>query len=50
MRRLIVLTPAFVLVAACGGSPVKQEGASERSTGSASDRGGSVGEDSTPLR
>ena len=50
MRRLIVLTPAFVLVAACGGSPIKQEGTSERSTGAAGDRSGSVGEDPAPLR
>jgi len=50
MRRLIVLTPAFVLVAACGGSPVKQESAPERSTGSASDRSDSVGENPAPLR
>lgn len=25
MRRLTVLTPAFVLIAACGGSPAKHE-------------------------
>jgi hypothetical protein len=25
MRRLIVLTPAFALIAACGGGPTKQE-------------------------
>ena len=34
MRRLIVLTPAFVLIAACGGGPTKQEeNLSERSSG-----------------
>jgi hypothetical protein len=32
MRRLIILTPAFVLVAACGGAPTKEKAnAPERS-------------------
>lgn len=34
MRRLTVLTPAFVLIAACGGGPTEQEdNLSERSSG-----------------
>ena len=34
MRRLTVLTPAFVLIAACGGGPTEQEEKlSERSSG-----------------
>jgi hypothetical protein len=47
MRRLIVLTPAFVLVAACGGSSVKQESASER-TADKSSRIGSDAASSQP--
>jgi hypothetical protein len=31
MRRLIILTPAFVFVAACGDAPLKQQSATERS-------------------
>ena len=34
MRRLTVLTPAFVLIADCGGGPTEQdENLSERSSG-----------------
>ena len=34
MRRLTVLTPAFVLIAACGGGPTKlDENLSERASG-----------------
>ena len=42
MRRLTVLTPAFVLIAACGGGPTEQEeNLSERSSGPEQLAGGS---------
>ena len=41
MRRLIVLTPAFALIAACGGSPIKQDSSSERT----SEKASSISED-----
>jgi hypothetical protein len=57
MRRLTVLSPAFALVAACGGGSTKQEDTlSERTTepdgpaGRDSERGSGTGGDSLPPR
>lgn len=50
MRRLIVLTPAFVLVAACGSAPIKQESLSERSIGPNGEHDSGAGGDSVPTR
>ena len=57
MRRLTVLSPAFALVAACGGGSTKQEDTlSERTTepdgpaGRDSERGSGTGGNSLPPR